>query len=116
MWTDCRRPRKANLRNEPAGDSCAAPRRRSPKHVPPLRKGGPGGIAWRFPDARFAIAYSPCKDVEFEIEPQIHTRLRDEAIRRNVSITALALEWLKSFFDRLPPAEHERQGELSPAE
>ena len=44
-----------------------------------------------------------------DIDPQVHTRLRDEAIRRNVSITALALEWLRPFFDRLPPAEHERE-------
>jgi hypothetical protein len=56
------------------------------------------------------------KQLKFEIEPEIHTRLRDEAIRRGVSITALALEWLKPFFDRLPPAEHERRGGSTPAE
>jgi hypothetical protein len=33
-----------------------------------------------------------------------------------VSITALALKWLKPFFDRHPQAEHERRGEPAPAE
>jgi hypothetical protein len=56
------------------------------------------------------------KSVKFEIEPQIHTRLGDEAIRRNVLITALALEWRKPFFERFPPAEHERRGEPTPTE
>jgi hypothetical protein len=56
------------------------------------------------------------KQLKFEIEPQVHTRLRDEAIRRNVSITALALEWLRPFFEALPPAEHERCGDRTSAE
>ena len=88
----------------------------SQTHFSPFVKGGSGGVAWCCANSEFAIARSTCKNVKFEIEPQIHTRLRDEAIRRNVSITALALEWLQPFFDQLPPSEHERQGEPSPAE
>ncbi len=56
------------------------------------------------------------KQLNFDIEPEVHTRLRDEAIRRGKSMSALALEWLKPFFDSLPPAQHEREERRAPAE
>ncbi len=49
------------------------------------------------------------KQLNFDIEPKIHTRLRDEAARQGKPLVALVLQWLKPFFDRLPPAQHERE-------
>ena len=56
------------------------------------------------------------KQLSFDLEPLVHTRLRDEAIRRKTSMSALALEWLKPFFDALPPAECERRAERTTAD
>jgi predicted HicB family RNase H-like nuclease len=47
------------------------------------------------------------KQLTVDLEPLIHTRLRDEAVRRGTSMNALAQQALKPFLDKLPPAQHE---------
>jgi len=47
------------------------------------------------------------KQLTVDLEPIIHTRLRDEAARRGKSMNALAQQALKPFFESLPPAQHE---------
>jgi hypothetical protein len=48
------------------------------------------------------------KQLTVDLEPLIHTRLRDEAVRRGTSMNALAQKALKPFLDKLPPAQHEQ--------
>ena len=49
------------------------------------------------------------KQVKFEVDIRVHTRLRDEAARRRLTITDLILAHLRPFLEQLPPAQCETQ-------